>query len=131
MVERAVQAADMDDDEWRARLERGQKLAREAEANRRSSRDAQRSAEETIAKQAAEIKRLKDEAKARAPGGRSRSWRSYEVSYLLHFSFFFFALHFFFCVLSCWATPTRPIFFCTLRNRRGADATSREKSNDK
>ena len=85
MVDRAVVAAGMDDDEWRTRLERGQKLAREAETRRRDSRDAQRTAEETIAKQAAELKRLKEEAKeARSRGGGSgrRSWRSYEVSYI-------------------------------------------------
>lgn len=81
VVDRAVLAAGMDDDDWRTRVERGQKLAREAEARRRDSRDAQRTAEETIAKQAAELKRLKEEAKearSRGGGGR-RSWRSYEV----------------------------------------------------
>eukprot|EP00903_Cladosiphon_okamuranus_P007267 g7045.t2 len=80
VVDRAVLAAGMDDDEWRARLERGQKLAREAETRRRDSRDAQRSAEETIAKQAAELKRLKEEAKeARSRGGSGRrAWRSYD-----------------------------------------------------
>lgn len=83
VVDRAVLAAGMDDDEWRARLERGQKLARKAEARRRDSRDAQRTAEETIAKQAAELKRLKEEAKearARGGGGR-RPWRSHEVGF--------------------------------------------------
>lgn len=78
VVERAVIAAGMDDDEWRVRLERGQKLAREAESNRRDSRDAQRSAEDTIAKQAAELEKLREEAKSRAPG--RRPWRSCEVS---------------------------------------------------
>lgn len=84
VVDRAVLAAGMDDDDWRARVERGQKLAREAEARRRDSRDAQRTAEETIAKQAAELKRLKEDAKearSRGGGGR-RSWRSYEVCYV-------------------------------------------------
>lgn len=83
MVDRAVVTAGMDDDDWRGRLERGQKLARKAEARRRDSRDAQRSAEETITKQAAELKRLKEEAKdarSRGGGGR-RPWRSYEVSF--------------------------------------------------
>lgn len=84
VVERAVLAAAMDDDEWRARLGRGQKLARKAESNRRDSRDAQRSAEDTIAKQAAELEKLREEAKSRAP--RRRSWRSCEVSFFI-FSF--------------------------------------------
>lgn len=85
VVDRAVIATGMDDDEWRARLERGQKLAREAETRRRDSRDAKRTAEETIAKQAAELKRLKEEAKeARSRGGSGRrSWRSYDVSFPL------------------------------------------------
>lgn len=85
VVDRAVLAAGMDDDERQARLERGQKLAREAEARRRDSRDAQRTAEDTIAKQAAELKRLKEEAKevrSRSGGGGRRSWRSPEVSFL-------------------------------------------------
>lgn len=69
-------AAGQDDDEWRSRLERGQNLAREAEAARRGARDAQRNAEETIAEQAAEIQRLREEARSRAPG---RWRRPYDV----------------------------------------------------
>eukprot|EP00904_Undaria_pinnatifida_P008688 jgi/Undpi1/494/HiC_scaffold_10.g03960.m1 len=68
VVGQAVTAAGQDDDEWRSRLERGQNLAREAEAARRGARDAQRNAEETIAEQAAEIQRLREEARSRAPG---------------------------------------------------------------
>lgn len=64
-------AACMDDDEWRARVERGQKLAREAEGRRRSLRDAQRSAEDTIAEQAAELEKLREEAKSRRVGRRA------------------------------------------------------------
>lgn len=78
VVDRAVLAAGMDDDEWRARLQRGQQLAREAESNRRDSRDNQRSAEDTIAKQAAELEKLRKEAKSRVL--ERRSVRSYEVS---------------------------------------------------
>ncbi|CAN0081304.1 unnamed protein product, partial [Ectocarpus sp. 12 AP-2014] len=71
VVDRAVTAAGMDDDEWRARVERGQKLAREAESRRRSLRDAQRSAEDTIAQQAAELEQLREEAKSRRMGRRA------------------------------------------------------------
>lgn len=77
VVEKAVIAAGMDGQEWQTRLERGQKLARDAEAGRRSRRDAQRSAEDIIAEQAAELKRLQEEAKSRAP---SRWRRSHEVT---------------------------------------------------
>ncbi|CAN0287131.1 unnamed protein product [Pylaiella littoralis] len=79
VVDRAVLAAGMDDDEWRARLQRGQQLAREAESNRRDSRDNQRSAEDTIAKQAAELEKLRKEAKSRVL--ERRSVRSYEQGF--------------------------------------------------
>lgn len=76
-------AAGMDDDEWRARVERGQKLAREAEGRRRSLRDAQRSAEDTIAEQAAELEKLREEVKSRRAVGR-RALRAHDVSLSLH-----------------------------------------------
>ena len=75
-------AAGLDDDEWRSRLERGQMLAREAEAARRGARDAQRSAEEVVVEQAAEIQRLREEARSRGPG---RWRRPYEVRWLTCF----------------------------------------------
>lgn len=77
VVERAVVAAGLDGAEWQARLERGQKLARDAEAGRRGVRDAQRSAEDKIEEQAAELERLREEARSRAPG---RWRRAHDVS---------------------------------------------------
>ena len=69
-------ASGLDDAEWHGRLQRGRDLARRAEASRRSAREVQRSAEETIAKQAAELERLRQEAKSRSLG---RGRRSHEV----------------------------------------------------
>lgn len=70
MVERAVLASGCGDDSWEKRLSRGKRLAQEAEAKRRSSRDAQRAMEDTISEQAAELERLREEARTRAPQRR-------------------------------------------------------------
>lgn len=69
----------MDGDEWEARLKSGQKLAREAEVARRSAGDTQRSFESTIAMQAEELERLREEARPRA---QARWRRSAEVGLL-------------------------------------------------
>ncbi|CAM9350477.1 unnamed protein product [Ectocarpus sp. 6 AP-2014] len=87
VVDRAVTAAGMDDDEWRARVERGQKLAREAEGRRRSLRDAQRSAEDTIAEQAAELEKLREEAKSRRVGRRALRAQDGSTSSMADFGF--------------------------------------------
>ncbi|CAB1121432.1 unnamed protein product [Ectocarpus sp. CCAP 1310/34] len=87
VVDRAVTAAGMDDDEWRARVERGQKLAREAEGRRRSLRDAQRSAEDTIAEQAAELEKLREEAKSRRVGRRALRAQEGSTSSMAEFGF--------------------------------------------
>ncbi|CAM9304082.1 unnamed protein product [Ectocarpus sp. 4 AP-2014] len=87
VVDRAVTAAGMDDDEWCARVERGQNLAREAEVRRRSLRDAQRSAEDTIAEQAAELEKLREEAKSRRVGRRSLRAQDGSTSSMADFGF--------------------------------------------
>lgn len=75
VIEREVVAANLDGAEWRRRLKESQDLARSAEAARRTKRDEQRNAEETIAKQKAELERLREEAASRAANRRMRSSR--------------------------------------------------------
>lgn len=72
VVERAVRAAGVEDEEWESRLNRGKRLAQEAEAKRRSRRDAQRALEDTISQQTAELNRLREEVRARSALQRRR-----------------------------------------------------------
>lgn len=73
MIDKAVKASGLDNTEWQERLRRGQDLARRHEAERRSAREAQQDMEQTITKQAAELERLREEAKSRAIGRGRRS----------------------------------------------------------
>lgn len=73
MIDKAVKTAGLDITEWQERLQRGQDLARRHEAERRSVREAQQDMEQTITKQAAELERLREEAKSRTIGRSRRS----------------------------------------------------------